>query len=134
VKKLLSVSFCIALVCAMGVSVIGCKDDKADAKKELKASTPDMVTIKQGATGTATVKVTMGESIKKATVEVADADKKVTAKVDVAELKATGDAKVTFTVADDAEPKEYSAVLTTKAEGAHPAEVKTTIKVKVDKK
>jgi hypothetical protein len=135
VKKLLSVSFCIALVCAMGVSLNGCKEPaKAGDKKELKASTPEMVTVKQGAEGTATVKITLGSEIKLAKLEVADADKKVTAKLDASELKATGDAKVTFTVAADADPKEYTAILTTKAEGATPAEVKTTRKVKVDKK
>jgi uncharacterized membrane protein len=140
VKKLLSVSFCIAIVCALGVSINGCKPpDKAgsgDAKKELKASTPEKQTIKQGKEGTAKITYTVGTEATAKKIEAKSDNDKVTVKVapDKFEKGKGGDVTVTVTVADDAKEGDVNVTVTATGDNSTPATLDTKFVVKVEKK
>jgi uncharacterized membrane protein len=117
------------------------KVEEATAKVESKdvklaVSGPnDAVTLKQGASGDATVKVEMGKDVKSADLEVKVKDAKkedakdVTAKVAPKSMEKSGEAKVTITVAEAAAVGEYTVWVTATGEGAKDASAKVTVKV-----
>jgi len=138
VKKLLSVSFCIALVCSMLVGITGCpkKDDKATDKKAISAvAAPTELKIKQGADkATSKVTYTIGAEAKIKTIAVKCDNDKVKVSVDKDKLDKSGDATVTVEVAADAKVGDAVITVTATGDPSTPATLDTTVKVKVETK